>query len=225
MKPEPSFIDRILRQGPTIAEDLKNPEKAATFSRQALPWLFILGGIYGLVMGSSSIFWQFRWLFSLSSMVKVPLLLLGSSALCFPALYVFGIASGATLRPSSLWACQVAGLMVIALLTVAMAPIALFFLTTTKTYVVVKLLHVGIWTVAGIGGLRFFMRTLVTVDPKLAKNLRLMIFWMVIFGLVGAQMGWMMRPFIGAPNEEFHIFRHLRGSFFEDMLKHLRRMG
>ncbi len=35
--------------------------------------------------------------------------------------------------------------------------------------------------------------------------------WIVIFGLVGAQMGWILRPFIGAPSREFGWFRE-RGS-------------
>jgi hypothetical protein len=30
--------------------------------------------------------------------------------------------------------------------------------------------------------------------------------WIVVFGLVGAQMGWMLRPFIGNPDEPFALF-------------------
>jgi hypothetical protein len=39
--------------------------------------------------------------------------------------------------------------------------------------------------------------------------------WMVVFGLVGAQMGWVLRPFIGAPSRDFAWFRARESNFFE----------
>jgi hypothetical protein len=39
--------------------------------------------------------------------------------------------------------------------------------------------------------------------------------WIVVFGLVGAQMGWVLRPFIGDPNGPFVWIRERRGNFFE----------
>ena len=38
--------------------------------------------------------------------------------------------------------------------------------------------------------------------------------WVVIYGLVGAQMGWILRPFIGSPNEAFAFLRPRDGNFF-----------
>ena len=38
--------------------------------------------------------------------------------------------------------------------------------------------------------------------------------WMAAFGLVGAQMGWILRPFIGAPSLEFQILRNRESNFF-----------
>jgi len=39
--------------------------------------------------------------------------------------------------------------------------------------------------------------------------------WVVVFGLVGAQMGWVLRPFIGSPELEFQWFRPRESNFFE----------
>ncbi|MEZ6049457.1 MAG: hypothetical protein R3C11_28535 [Planctomycetaceae bacterium] len=39
--------------------------------------------------------------------------------------------------------------------------------------------------------------------------------WIVVFGLVGAQMSWVLRPFIGDPNSEFAWFRPRGSNFFE----------
>jgi len=41
-------------------------------------------------------------------------------------------------------------------------------------------------------------------------------FWIIIFGLVGAQMSWVLRPFIGG-GKEFALFRERGGNFFESV--------
>ena len=42
--------------------------------------------------------------------------------------------------------------------------------------------------------------------------------WIVVFGLVGAQMGWVLRPFIGSPDQPFQWFRARHSNFFEAVL-------
>lgn len=39
--------------------------------------------------------------------------------------------------------------------------------------------------------------------------------WVVVFSLVGAQMGWVLRPFIGDPEKPFSFFRPRESNFFE----------
>jgi hypothetical protein len=41
--------------------------------------------------------------------------------------------------------------------------------------------------------------------------------WVIIFGLVGAQMGWVLRPFLGAPGAEFQWFRERQSNFFQSV--------
>ncbi len=43
--------------------------------------------------------------------------------------------------------------------------------------------------------------------------------WTVVFALVGAQMGWVLRPFIGSPDLGFDWFRARESNFFLDVLK------
>lgn len=43
--------------------------------------------------------------------------------------------------------------------------------------------------------------------------------WIVLFGLVGAQMGWVLRPFIGSPNKDFSWFRVRNSNFFEAVIQ------
>jgi len=43
--------------------------------------------------------------------------------------------------------------------------------------------------------------------------------WLIIYGLVGAQMGWVLRPFIGAPGLAFEWFRAREANVFVDLLR------
>ena len=46
--------------------------------------------------------------------------------------------------------------------------------------------------------------------------------WVVVFAVVGGQMSWVLRPFIGSPHREFAWFRPRDGSFVEGVMKSLR---
>jgi hypothetical protein len=43
--------------------------------------------------------------------------------------------------------------------------------------------------------------------------------WVLVFGLVGAQTGWVLRPFIGDPSKPFTFFRDRQSNFFEGVIK------
>ncbi len=45
--------------------------------------------------------------------------------------------------------------------------------------------------------------------------------WVIVFGLVGAQMGWVLRPFIGNPHMPFTWFRARESNFFMAVLQAL----
>jgi hypothetical protein len=45
--------------------------------------------------------------------------------------------------------------------------------------------------------------------------------WVVIYGLVGAQTGWLLRPFIGSPSMAFTWFREREGNFFQSVFHHV----
>jgi hypothetical protein len=52
-------------------------------------------------------------------------------------------------------------------------------------------------------------------DTYTTQVLRVFRVWIVLFGVVGAQMGWVLRPFIGSPNTPFSFFREREGNFLE----------
>jgi hypothetical protein len=52
-------------------------------------------------------------------------------------------------------------------------------------------------------------------------GLRIFRVWIVAYAVVGAQMGWLLRPFIGHPAAPFSWFRPREGSFFLSVASHL----
>lgn len=59
----------------------------------------------------------------------------------------------------------------------------------------------------------------------LAKHVRTVFkVWVLIFGLVGAQMGWVLRPFIGDPRLRFSWFRERESNFFEAVFDSIRQL-
>lgn len=50
----------------------------------------------------------------------------------------------------------------------------------------------------------------------LGRNVKaVFVTWIIVFALVGAQMSWVLRPFIGAPGRPFEVFRSRESHFFE----------
>ena len=52
-------------------------------------------------------------------------------------------------------------------------------------------------------------------DPTLKRTNRIFRIWVVLYGVVGAQTGWLLRPFIGNPDAAFTFFRERSGNIFE----------
>lgn len=48
--------------------------------------------------------------------------------------------------------------------------------------------------------------------------------WVIVFSLVGAQMSWVLRPFIGKPDMPFTWFRARESNFFLDVLDSIARL-
>jgi hypothetical protein len=51
-----------------------------------------------------------------------------------------------------------------------------------------------------------------TVDPRVRTIFNI---WVIVFGLVGAQMSWVLRPFVGNPGQPFTFFRKREAHFFK----------
>ncbi len=48
--------------------------------------------------------------------------------------------------------------------------------------------------------------------------------WCLVYGVVGAQMGWLLRPFLGSPDLPFTLFRPREDNFFLGVMRALRQL-
>lgn len=206
--------------------------------------LILLGAVYGLCMGSFALFNREtpQYMQPLASMVKVPALFLLTLLVTLPSLYVFNALLGSRLGAASLLRLLVASLAVSLAVLGSFGPIVAFFSVSTTSYPFMLILNVLLFAVAGVLGLGFLLRTMsrLTAVPapppipaveqadaqpgalermpaEVADNRVRMVFavWVVVFGLVGSQMSWVLRPFIGAPDAPFTLFRVRESNFFE----------
>jgi hypothetical protein len=52
-------------------------------------------------------------------------------------------------------------------------------------------------------------------------SMLLLYIWILLFGLVGTQLAWTLRPFFGSPGAPFALFRDIDGTFYADILRTL----
>ena len=264
-------IERILRDRDGIWRQINDERDLRGLILQMLTSSAVSLAIFGLVLGASNGFWQ-----ALSSMVKLPLLFLATLAICLPTLYLFNLVFGARLSMTQTVALVMVSITVISVLTLAFAPISLFFLITAQNYEFFKLLNVCILVLTAVIGLLFLTRGMAALnayhaavvaaapaaevaveveDRELAlvgtgngngplpaapvamasperaasqaaavpterpTSMALVYVWILLFGFVGTQLAWTLRPFFGDPDAPFALFREISGTFYTDILQ------
>jgi hypothetical protein len=237
-------IDRLLRGGHTQREDLA-AGRVGIDARSLAVAGAVLSGSYGLFMGLYAVMrgGPGAALQIASTAVKVPLLFLLTLAVTFPSLYVFSALAQSPLSLVSTLRLLLAAVTVNVALLASFGPITGFFTLSTESYSFMVVLNVVFFALAGAVGLSFLERALKgffgtpagstgpqTLGPIVrgpgTDNPARTVFriWTLIFAVVGAQMGWVLRPFIGAPNAPFQWFRNRQSNFFVAFVEALGRL-
>lgn len=50
-------------------------------------------------------------------------------------------------------------------------------------------------------------------------SMTLLYIWIMLFGFVGTQLAWTLRPFFGSPDQDFALFRSIEGNFYAEILR------
>lgn len=154
----------------------------------------------------------------MSSAIKLPALYLLTLLVCLPTLYIFNVLFGSKQSIEQHFTFLLTAVSVIAILLCGFAPVTLFFLITVNDYHFFLLLNVAIFALTGIIGVSFLyqvMKPLADKDTEQSVKVRTNIlrFWLVLYGFVGSQLGWTLRPFFGSSGQ-FELFQPREGNFF-----------
>ncbi|MDG4821484.1 hypothetical protein O7635_06390 [Asanoa sp. WMMD1127] len=294
------IIERILRDRGSIWQQIVEERDLNRLTVQMLASSAIALAIYGAVLGFFN-----GPLMALTSAIKLPLLFLVTLAICLPTLYLFNLVFGARLSVKQAVSLVMVAITVTAMLAVAFAPIALFFLITADDYGFFKLLNVAILALSAIVGLRFLTGGMQVLhahglltpaktepepalvaapspaveekepavvgapaangdgaaapaavpattppppvlvarpgpdgrvwDPAVGRyvlarrpvgvaterpaSMTLLYIWILLFGFVGTQLAWTLRPFFGNPDSPFALFREIEGNFYAEIIR------
>ncbi|MBM2618083.1 hypothetical protein JIG36_21230 [Actinoplanes sp. LDG1-06] len=57
------------------------------------------------------------------------------------------------------------------------------------------------------------------VGQPTPPSMTLLYIWILLFGFVGTQLAWTLRPFFGSPNMDFSLYRDINGNFYAEIFR------
>ena len=57
------------------------------------------------------------------------------------------------------------------------------------------------------------------VGPQTPPSMTLLYIWILLFGFVGTQLAWTLRPFFGSPDKDFSLYRDIDGNFYAEIFR------
>jgi hypothetical protein len=160
---------------------------------------------------------------SLFGIVKLPALFLASGMICLPTLYYFSVLFGSRLRFLQMITLILTSQAVAAVLTLGVTPISLLFLLSGSDANFLVLLNIGALGLCAALGLIFLVQGALfaneTEPPErmtfigwvklfLRGGVRSLVLlgWLLLYGLIGVQLSYALRPFFGVPLEGNDFF-------------------
>jgi hypothetical protein len=156
--------------------------------------------IFGLAMGSHDLSGP-RWRYAVFAGIKMPLMILGSGAVCLPGfvvlMRVLGLGDDLRQALRAILSSQVAVTFALA----SLAPVLLFFYASGVSHRGAILTSGVLFLVATLVGQAVLLRHYRPLIARSRKHLVMLAYWLAAYVFVGIQMGWMLRPFVGTPGK------------------------
>lgn len=176
----------------------------------------LFAAAYGVTVGAFAGGWQ-----PLLNAIKFPSALLMTFVLCVPALHLLGPRFGSRLSLAQTAAVVLSAIVVTTTLLASLTPaLGFLMLTSLSDYSFVVFVNLVAIVACGACGARFALIAASSVQwesPEFLERFsRLMKAWMLLYGLVGLQMIWLLRPYFRQTNV---FIRPLGESAFEHAWK------
>lgn len=227
-------VDQLLRRRESALTDGALQEVRASYLAVGI---VLLAAAYGFFMGWYALFSRAvpEWRQVAADVWKMPTLFLMTLVISFPSLYVFSVLLGSRLTFTQMLRVLLAIVAITVTVLASFGPIVGFFALSTDNHPFMVLLNVAFCAVSGVLGVGVLWRALkvllaptATADtgyippvissytPNQSDRQVRTLFrvWILIYAVVGAQMGWVLRPFISSPTAPFMWFCGKEGNFF-----------
>jgi hypothetical protein len=212
-----AILMEFLRDRPKFLENIQNGKYVEKYIFAFAICSSFFFALYGGILGSFSGGGQ-----AIASAIKLPALYLLTLLLCLPALFFFDVVGGSKQTFGQYLCLLLASMSAISVMLFGFAPISLFFRFSMNDYNFFKLLNVIILAASSFVGIQFFYRGMLLINdvknlPKQRRKLSIKV-WLILYGFVGSQLGWTLRPFFGSPGKSFEIFRNIESNFYAHLV-------
>ena len=226
-----AIVERVLRDRIAyLAEIARGQELSRKIADLLAVTLFGLA-VFGFVAGLSGR----NIAQALVSTVKLPFLFLASGVICLPTLYYFSVLFGSRLRFLQTITLILTAQTVTAVLSLGFAPISLLFWLSGSEPLFMAALNTAVLGLAAGLGLIFLVQGALyiqEVEPPdkitfftwvwmfIKGTFRSLVLagWIAVYGLVGTQLSWTLRPLFGVPLGG-HDFWSSLGNMMVSLLK------
>jgi len=216
-----SLFGSVLALDASMLQRVASGRRLAPVLMASLAILVIGCAAYGFAMG----LWRSP-LQAISGAVKLPLMFLATAVLTAALDVVLSGLLRARIAPVQALTASVLAMAILGSILGSLAPIAAFISmqmappqgsTSVPTSHWLLTGHVLVLGAAGIVAVARLRGLLDALIPDAAVSRRVLWSWMLTHGIVGAQLSWVLRPFVGNPTLPVRVFRERawEGSFFE----------
>lgn len=212
------ILMQLLRDRPTFLTEIKQQKN---LDRKTISLLFcssLFLALYGAIIGSTNGAAQM-----VASAFKLPALYLLTLLICLPTLYFLDIIFGSKRTFGQYVTLLMASMAIISVMLFGFAPVTLFFRLSILDYRFFLLLNLVVLSITGVIGIKFFYRSMLSLIAEETESSpnrhKLIKAWLFLYGFVGSQLGWTLRPFFGSPDLPFALFRQIESNFFIEVIK------
>ncbi len=228
--PEPGILHLLRRGGEPLLDDILAGRGLGKIAARLAVAMTLGAALYGAVFGS----WHGPRL-ALYVAVKFPLVLFATTALTLLFSWISARFLGLPLRLGQAAVLTLLALTVASLVLAALAPVAALFVWCSPrpapeartAHNVLYLMHTFLVGMAGFAGTRALRRALGRLAVPKATVRAAYAIWIFAFALVGGEVAWALRPFVGSVYAPVSFLRErpLDGNVYEfiftDVLPHL----
>jgi hypothetical protein len=222
--PHPAML--LLRARPRFWARIGENRGLWRLTLSLLPLILVSSAAHGAVLAG----WR-SGLLSLYVAAKLPILLIGTTSLVMLLNWMFAAACGSGLSFKQVVAVTYGAMGVACWILAGLLPVTAFMTFAVAsaegtaaelrfTHNCLLLTHIALIACAGVAGNAALRQGLAGVVPPKCSCRRIYWSWILAFALVGTELSWILRPFVGSPFYAVEFMRPdaLDRNFFEFVL-------